>query len=542
MGKRVVPGQNDLATTNPDLAAQWHPTKNLPLTPTEVLATTTSKIWWICRMGHDWEAIGESRARGSGCPFCAGQRVWAGFNDLPTTHPKLATQWHPTKNLPLDPHDIVAGTSTRIWWICDCGHEWQALGSKRARGQGCPACSGQAVQPGVNDLASTNETMASEWHPSKNLPLKPSSLTEGSGLSVWWHCASGHEWEAPPSRRKSGTGCPVCVGQLVQAGVNDLATTNPALAKQWHPSRNGDLTPFNIVAGSNKKVWWVCDLGHEWETPSANRLKGSGCPVCSGQKVLAGFNDLASKHPQLVLEWHPTANGEKRPESLTVGSGRPVWWVCSLGHEWQATTYLRANGSGCPVCSGRAAWKGFNDLAFTHPELATQWHPIKNGSITAADVIAGTNKKIWWICDVGHEWRASGMKRVIGTGCPECATFGFDINKPAIFYFIQNHDLSSRKVGITNLGTDRLAHFQRRGWHIVKTVDSDSGRQIRQIESLLLAWIRFDCQLPSHLTPKQMGRRGGWTETFSFDGPTNTEVMERIQMEVDSMSVRPQAE
>ena len=529
MGKKVEAGKNDLATTNPELAAQWHPTKNLPRTPREVMATTTKKIWWLCENGHDWEAVGESRAKGTGCPYCAGQKVWTGFNDIASTNPELAAQWHPTKNLPLNPLSVVAGTSKQIWWVCEFGHEWQARGSKRLQGQGCPVCAGRSVQKGVNDLATTNPTLAAEWHPSKNLPLTPNDLTAGSGTSVWWQCQLGHEWKVSPDKRKSGSGCPVCLGQAVQVGFNDLATTNPELAAQWHPSKNGRTTPTDVVAGSNKKFWWVCDLGHEWEAPGANRARGSGCPVCSGQKVLVGFNDFASQYPELAAQWHPTANGETRPEGVVVGSGRSVWWKCDLGHEWQAGPYQRAHGAGCPVCSGRAAWSGFNDLATTHPELATQWHPTKNGTLAAADFIAGTNKKVWWICDVGHEWQTSGNKRVTGTGCPECATSGFDPGKPAIFYFIQNGDLAARKVGITNAGTDRLTYFNRNGWETIKTIESSTGRPIRQIESILLGWIRLECELPAYLTAKQMGRRGGWTETFSFDGPTNEEIVARIE-------------
>ena len=46
-----------------------------------------------------------------------------------------------------------------------------------------------------------------------------------------------------------------------------LAEVNPELAKQWHPTKNDDLTPFNVTTGSKKKVWWKYDKAHdhEWE-------------------------------------------------------------------------------------------------------------------------------------------------------------------------------------------------------------------------------------------------------------------------------------
>lgn len=74
-----------------------------------------------------------------------------------------------------------------------------------------------------------------------------------------------------------------------------LATNYPELAKEWNYDRNGALTPWMVTTGSNKKVWWTCSLGHEWETAIANRTRYSiGCPYCAGRKAWAGINDLAT--------------------------------------------------------------------------------------------------------------------------------------------------------------------------------------------------------------------------------------------------------
>ena len=93
------------------------------------------------------------------------------------------------------------------------------------------------------------------------------------------------------SRQRSG--CPVCANRMVLAGVNDLATINPELARQWHPTKNGDLTPRDVLAGSRRKVWWICDQGHEWQADVSSRNHGTGCPVCAGKKVISGENDFA---------------------------------------------------------------------------------------------------------------------------------------------------------------------------------------------------------------------------------------------------------
>ena len=536
MSKRVVTGVNDLATTHPELAKQWHPDKNLPLLVSETLATTSNKLWWICDVGHEWQAIGESRAKGTGCPVCSGKKVLSGFNDLATTRPDLLSDWDRLKNLPLKPAMVMAGTHKFIWWKCKKGHSWSARGSKRALGQGCPVCAGRTVVLGENDLATINPELSLQWHPTKNGKLSPGSLSEGSGALVWWLCSKGHEWQTRINLRNRGTGCPVCIGQKIQAGSNDLATTNPELLKEWHQTKNKGLNPDQIGAGTNKKLWWICSLGHEWQSVGANRLKGAGCPVCSGLKILTGYNDLATLQPQLAKEWHPKKNAPLTPANVSAGSGKPVWWLCSLGHEWKAGTYQRSGGAGCPVCSGRTVWKDFNDLAFTHPQLLAQWHPTKNEDVSPDEVIAGTNKKLWWICELGHEWKTSGNKRVGGQGCPECASSGFDPGKPAIFYFIENLELKSRKVGITNVGTDRLSYFTRRGWNIIQIVERDEGHVARELEARVLLWIRVKHQLGVFLSRKDMGKRGGWTETFSTAGPSNKEVIRKIKSELGNLS------
>lgn len=68
-------------------------------------------------------------------------------------------------------------------------------------------------------------------------------------------------------------------------GTNDLATVNPTLAEEWNYEKNGTLTPDQVTAGSEKKVWWKCEFGHEWEAIVLSRNRGNGCPICAGRKI-----------------------------------------------------------------------------------------------------------------------------------------------------------------------------------------------------------------------------------------------------------------
>ena len=119
-------------------------------------------------------------------------------------------------------------------------------------------------------------------------------------------------------------------------GQNDLATVNPNLAVEWHPSKNGSLLPSQITAGSNKKVWWLGKCGHEWQAVVFSRVKGHGCPYCSNIKVLAGFNDLASRTPDCLNWWDYSKNNMLGilPTAVMPGSKDKVWWHCPEGHVW----------------------------------------------------------------------------------------------------------------------------------------------------------------------------------------------------------------
>ena len=128
-------------------------------------------------------------------------------------------------------------------------------------------------------LGTANPILAAQWHPTKNESLSPDNLTPFSNKKVWWQCPRGHEWKTTVSNRSSGQGCPYCANQKVN-DENCLQTLNPILAREWHPVKNGDLTPRDVTPGSNKKVWWQCPRAHSWQATVNNRNNRHGCPHC----------------------------------------------------------------------------------------------------------------------------------------------------------------------------------------------------------------------------------------------------------------------
>jgi hypothetical protein len=354
--------EKSLATKFPDIAAQWHPTNNGVLTPRHVHAGSNKAYWWNCPNGddHEWMAVVSSRTRGgNGCPFCSGKRPSAAYS-LATEYPDVASEWHPSKNGGLTPNQVPPGSDKKVWWKCEAGpdHEWQSSVSNRTSGnKGCPFCAGNQVSV-TNSLATLYPAVAAEWHPAKNGDITPDKVVAGSEKPYWWQCLidPNHEWMASPNKRGGArTRCPYCANRAVSA-TNSLAARFPEIAVQWHPARNGDLTPDTVVAGSHNPVWWKCPNGpdHEWQiSPMARTHGGSDCPFCANRKVSV-TNSLAALFPAIAAEWHPTKNGDLTPADVVAGSNKSCWWQCRAvpDHEWHTQVALRTgNGTGCPLCN-----------------------------------------------------------------------------------------------------------------------------------------------------------------------------------------------
>lgn len=281
---------------------------------------------------------------------------------LAVSHPEISAQWHPEKNGDLTPFDVSPGTHKKAWWICKEGHEWEAQVRSRTRGNRCPVCTRRKLVSGENDLATTHPNLVKEWHPELNKNLNACDVMSGSTRRIWWTCEKKHVWQATIASRVKGAGCPVCSSRVVVPDFNDLTSLYPSLASQWNYEKNGLLKPENVTPYSNKKVWWRCSLGHEYQAVIASRTNdGNGCPYCSGRRVLPGFNDLGTRYPKVAAQWHKDLNGNLTPENVTCGSKKRIWWKCELGHVWKAVIYSRTGGStGCPTCAEKTNSKYYN--------------------------------------------------------------------------------------------------------------------------------------------------------------------------------------
>lgn len=449
---------------------------------------------------------------------------------------KLAKEWHFTLNKSVLPDSVSMSSNKKFWWLGECGHEWEASPSNRGSlNSGCPYCAGKKVLTGFNDLATTEPELTLEWMIPKNQSLTPESVSRGCVIKAWWKGKCGHEWYASINSRSRGSGCPFCAGRKVLKCFNDLATTDPEISNEWHSTLNNGILPTEVSRGSHKKAWWVCSYGHEWsDTIKKRAIERRSCHYCNNRKLIVGFNDLFTTNPVLSSQWHTSLNGYKTPRDVKAGSGIKAWWVCSLGHAYKAIINDRNNGSGCPICDHKQLLSGFNDLATIHPEIAKTWHQTKNDK-NPNEIMLFTAGYYWWQCDKGHEWKAAPSSRRGGSACPSCASYGFSPSKPACFYFIKNKELNAIKIGITNVGTDRIKRWNKKGWDTLLILESSDGHAIKSFESEIKIWLKKDKKQQNFLNAQNIGNMGGWTETFINDEKLIVEIINFINSRMGTL-------
>ena len=232
------------------------------------------------------------------------------------------------------------------------------------------------------------------------------------------------------------------MGKLI-VGVNDLETwckknNKEHLLDEFDYGLNAHLTPKDICHGSDMKVWWRCDKGHEWQASVKDHSRNKhNCPYCSGHRILIGVNDLQSwckknNKMHLLDEWDYEKNGELTPKDVSYGSRKKVWWRCKHAHSWETKINTRTNGGhGCPYCSKNKCSKnkcltGYNDLETwckknNKEHLLDEFDYELNAPLTPKDISYGSNARVWWRCKHNHSWQTSITHRTHdNTGCSKC--------------------------------------------------------------------------------------------------------------------------
>lgn len=413
------------------IAREWDYYKNPEnLSPEVVDCRTSLELSWICKEGHRFKATLEARVlRRVNCPVCNFPREQ--YPPLAEKFPELLKEWHFQKNTKHSPYELTCGSTCLVYWICSEKHVWRASITARTskNKRGCPYCTRKHSTPEHNLLNSFPE-IAAEFDVKRNGGITPENLTPKSGKQVWWKCKENktHVWMTTVERRTLENGkCPYCSGRRVSA-LNRLSTNFKQIALEWHPTKNGELKPSDVSFGSKRVVWWQCknNSKHDWQTSIKSRTgQASGCPSCGGGKKATKFRNALKANPAVAKEWHPTLNGDLKPEDFLPGSAKKVFWLCPVSddHVWERPVGARILiGEGCPFCAGKRLSKTSSFKA-RFPKLAKQWHKTKNRKKRPEDILPSFKEKVWWQCsrDDSHEWQTLIPTRIRkDAGCPFC--------------------------------------------------------------------------------------------------------------------------
>jgi len=348
--------ENNLLLLYPDVAKEWHPTKNIDFAPDQVTPRSDKKAWWLCPKGHSYEAIIKNRTRDRGCPHCSHQQSepeirilaelkWI-FEEIKHRYkvdgaevdifiPSLnlgieydGKYWHHDKELkdldknkhllcrgvrlvrvrqhPLEPlteNDLIVKTSLKKGDLDDIVKKIAPFVDNNAKEKIIAYLAKSSFTneelfkqyrsyfPSPfpeNSLLETHPELSDEWDYDKNHPLKPENFSYGSRQIIWWKCPAGHKYQTIIKNRTTNnkTGCPLCSGRVASED-NNLQNVFPEVAKEWHPTKNVDLTPKDVTYGSGTKVWWLCPKKHSYNAAVHSRTgQKSGCPYCSGKKAI----------------------------------------------------------------------------------------------------------------------------------------------------------------------------------------------------------------------------------------------------------------
>lgn len=491
--KRLLRGYNDLATIYPEIALEFHKTKNGKIKPSDIIAGTKKEYWWkCCKCNYEWKEKLNNRVKNKGCPVCNNRTIVKGVNDIFTKKPELENEWDFEKNV-LNPYEFNPYSRKKVFWVCKKGHKWKATIVDRYRGTGCPKCNEERKisLPEKTLLFYIQRSIKNVVANYKDKTLDKFEIDiylSDYKIGIEYDGIYGHSTSSGVKRdvkknilcKENGIklirvrefGCPKTdfaykeymikkdekfsrtlknvlsiVEKLTKIEIpfneedynnkkdlgeiyslidysekaNSLAYKYPDVAKLWHPTKNGRLTPDNVKYGSSKVVWWKGKCGHEWTNRINYETVSGKCPICTGKRVLKKYNDLETVNPKLAEELDNNLNGGYVGDKYSAGSGKIVWWKCSkCNHSWRASIVSRKRGNGCPICSNRKVIQGYNDI-LSNKQFKKEWSYKKN-NLNPQELSSHSYKKVWWKCKkCGYEWITSPAKRISGNGCPECA-------------------------------------------------------------------------------------------------------------------------
>lgn len=428
-GKQVLPGFNDLLTTNPTLAAEWDYDNNNGKTPRDYTRGSHFKAWWKCsKCGYSWQATIHARNRGTNCPVCCGHVVWVGHNDLSTINPSLAEEWNYEKNGDILPENVTAFSGKRVYWTCKrCGNVWKTSVANRSSGTGCPEC--------LKEYKSSFPEQALFFYIKNHFPdatnrYSDEDVTEydifipSKMVAIEYDGAYYHDQPIVVERDKKKDVV------SIQKGVTLYRIRGDKQYEKGVPFTVDDNTITYKITDQDafsRVIEYVLSLLQVEE--KVDVIKDSQ-QINARYLKIKKSKSIASEYPELMFDWDYDKNGNLDPETIQYGSHKIIHWKCHVcGCESESTAKDRARGNGCPECGVKIRVEKYHktkvansgSFAEKYPVQAQDWDTERNGGLTPYALSYGSDKEVYWKCKVcGYKWKRSPKRYIITGGCPIC--------------------------------------------------------------------------------------------------------------------------
>ena len=403
----------------PEIIREWDYEKNSGLDPNEITSHSSQKVWWFCPNGHSYKSSISHKVVGRGCPKCSKEKS--------ISFPEKAIVYYLNK---VD-DEIIESYQPEF-------------------------LNGKEIDIFIKNKNIGIEFDGANWHKDTSRDLEKNKLCFDNKITLYRirenkcpilndtskdiyiemndNYKSLEEVISNLIKKIYKKDVIVNIDQdrmeilkLVSYTIKQksLELLFPEIAKEWDYEKNKGLLPSQFYATSSRKAWWICAKGHSYDCTISHRtVDNNGCPYCSNQKVLRGFNDLETTNPKLLEEWKYEKNNKEGtfPYNVFQGTHKKVWWKCNKGHEWLASVVNKSR-RGCPVCSNNLIIKGINDITTTHKDILSMWDCENNNKNNwyPENYSYGSSQKVWWICPTcGNKWQQRINHIVNGVGCPKC--------------------------------------------------------------------------------------------------------------------------
>lgn len=408
---------------------------------------------WVCPEGHKYRAPVKDQMHFCVCPYCSGQKVLAGYNDLESRRPIIAQELDEEKS-GVTARRLLFDSPDTVWWKCSKGHSYSASPVDRLLGIGCPYCTHRIIVPGLNDLFTEFPRCESVWDTQTNT-VDPHTIAAVTNLKVWWRCKKANHapfQKTPREFLMSRNKCPYCSGERVLRGYNDLATLYPEIAKEFDVERNEcgpeDVQAINLNRGIRIQFFWRCNAGHTYKRTVPEQVKNhKPCPVCEEERkqrlMEQGIGSLGVLYPD-IAKLFDSRRMHMNPMKISVEEHMytQMYWRCPRNHSWSDTiASLIHSGGQCPACKEAELRQKQADelqrrqlnreielssqtrgktLSEARPDLAARLHPERNHGISGDMVMADSEQVLWWQCEKGHNFRRSAKEMCAYPHCPRC--------------------------------------------------------------------------------------------------------------------------